>query len=299
MARFGSLGSQYFDNAGDPLVNGKIRFYESGTTTDKTTYADAALTIPNTNPVILSAAGRQPNIFFNGTAKAILFTSDDVQIEVRDPVGEAGASGAFDAWDSAAIYNVNDIVEGTDGRFYVSITNGNQNNNPTTSAANWTAFDLLKTWNTNETYAANAPVIGSDGVVYTSIAGANQGNDPTSTTGFWRDVTPATFDSKTLNNTSFTGSISEEEYALTGSDLDASNGTLQTKTATANVTFTDGLTAGESLTLRLIDGDLHTIVFPAAVWKGGAPPTTFSGDDLFEFTKFGTDLLATYVGAYS
>ena len=80
MARFGSIGKQYFDNSGYPLISGKLYFYESGTSTPKTTYADVNQSIPNTNPVILSAAGRQPNIFFNGSAKVVLTDSNTVQI---------------------------------------------------------------------------------------------------------------------------------------------------------------------------------------------------------------------------
>jgi len=97
MARFGSLDTQYFDDAGDPLVSGKIYFYESGTTTPKATYADVNYTIANSNPVILTAAGRQPNIFFEGVAKAILTKSDNTQILVRDPVGDT-ASTFGNAW---------------------------------------------------------------------------------------------------------------------------------------------------------------------------------------------------------
>ena len=52
MSRFGNLADQYFDDAGDPLVNGKITFYETNTTTLKTTYADINLSIANSNPVL-------------------------------------------------------------------------------------------------------------------------------------------------------------------------------------------------------------------------------------------------------
>ena len=45
MARFGDF-DQYLDNAGDPLSNGKLYFYESGTTTPKTTYSDINNSIP-------------------------------------------------------------------------------------------------------------------------------------------------------------------------------------------------------------------------------------------------------------
>lgn len=129
MARFGSLDTQYFDDAGDPLVSGKVYFYETGTTTPKTTYADINYTIPNTNPVILTAAGRQPNIFFDGVAKAILTKSDNTQILVRDPVGDT-ASTFGNAWIASKDYNANDVVQGSDGNFYVSLVNGNVNNNP-------------------------------------------------------------------------------------------------------------------------------------------------------------------------
>ena len=72
MARFGEINAQYFDDSGDPLGGGKLYFYESGTTTAKVTFSDINQTIPNPQPVVLTAAGRQPNIFFNGNAKGIL-----------------------------------------------------------------------------------------------------------------------------------------------------------------------------------------------------------------------------------
>ena len=51
MARFGSLGTQYFDNSGSILIEGLIDFYEPGTTTRKDTFSDINLTSANTNPV--------------------------------------------------------------------------------------------------------------------------------------------------------------------------------------------------------------------------------------------------------
>src|ERR1700748_1432199 len=48
----------FLDNNGKPLSSGKVYFYVPSTTTPKTTYSDINLTTPNTNPVILDAAGR-------------------------------------------------------------------------------------------------------------------------------------------------------------------------------------------------------------------------------------------------
>ena len=46
-----------FDEDGEPLAGGKLYAYEAGTTDPADTYSDAALTTPNTNPVILDANG--------------------------------------------------------------------------------------------------------------------------------------------------------------------------------------------------------------------------------------------------
>lgn len=137
MARFGSLGTQYFNNSGEPLISGRIYFYESGTTTPKNTYADINLTILNTNPVILTAAGRQPNVFFDGVAKAILADADDVVIETRDPVGQTDLDMPLNPWLSSYTYSIGNIVEGADGSLYQSLQNSNLNHDPTSSPLWW------------------------------------------------------------------------------------------------------------------------------------------------------------------
>lgn len=191
MARFGKIGEQYFDNAGDPLISGKLYFYESGTTTDKNTFADVNLSIANSNPVILTGAGRQPNIFYNGSARVVLTDSTDVQIEVRDPEGGEFQEGVFSPWNALTTYNVPDIVVGSDGNFYIAISDGIQNSDPTTDAVNWTQIRFIRVWNTNETYSAGQLVESSAGFVYSAVTGGNQGNDPASDTNNWKPATEA------------------------------------------------------------------------------------------------------------
>jgi hypothetical protein len=48
----------FLDQNGKPLTSGTVDFYIPSTTTRKTTWQDAAETIPNTNPVVLDGAGR-------------------------------------------------------------------------------------------------------------------------------------------------------------------------------------------------------------------------------------------------
>ena len=182
MARYGDLDTQYFNDAGDPLVNGKIFFYETGTTTPKTTFADVNFTIPNPNPVILTAAGRQPNIFFQGVAKAILATSAGVQILVRDPVGETAATFG-NPWLASKDYNANDVVQGSNGDFYVSLINGNVNNNPVTTTGSWTFLYSVE-WSQGTTYKAGS-VVTYETIVYQSLQNANLNQNPSTQTAFW------------------------------------------------------------------------------------------------------------------
>jgi len=144
MSRFGSLGTQYFDNSGEPLVNGLIYFYESGTTTLKTTYSDINQTVANTNPVVLTASGRQPNIFFTGVAKAVLATGDDVIIETRDPVGQTDAGGDFSEYIPSFDYPIGAIVRASNGLAYASLVTPNIGNEPSVSPTEWEpAIDYL------------------------------------------------------------------------------------------------------------------------------------------------------------
>ena len=182
MARFGDLDTQYFDDAGDPLAYGRVYFYESGTTKPKTTYADINNSIPNPNPVLLTAAGRQPNIFFDGVARAILTNSSDVQIAVRDPVGDTGTDFG-DQWVATKIYNATDVVLGSDGVYYRSLINGNQNNNPVTSSGFWTLLYSVE-WNMGITYKVGA-VVTYDGQQYQSLQNSNLNQNPSMAPAYW------------------------------------------------------------------------------------------------------------------
>jgi hypothetical protein len=47
-----------WDNDGNPAIGGLLYTYTAGTTTNLATYTDVALSVPNTNPVVLDSAGR-------------------------------------------------------------------------------------------------------------------------------------------------------------------------------------------------------------------------------------------------
>lgn len=69
------------------------------------------------------------------------------------------------------------------------------------------------------------------------------------------------------------GEIEEQQYSLTGTDIDPANGTIQYKTLSANTTFTESLTDGEYVILMIDDGAGYTITWPTITWGGGSAPT--------------------------
>lgn len=63
---------QFCDANGQPLAGGSVYHYTVGTTTPKMTYQNQALTVPNTNPVILNSAGRA-TIWGSGSFRQVLY----------------------------------------------------------------------------------------------------------------------------------------------------------------------------------------------------------------------------------
>jgi hypothetical protein len=116
----------------------------------------------------------------------ILTDQDEVQIEPRDPVGADAAEGGFPSWNSERIYNRPDIVVGSDLNFYISITDANSGNDPTSTPAEWTQVRFIRVWNTNETYSAAQITEGSDGLLYSAVTGGNLGNDPVTDPANWK-----------------------------------------------------------------------------------------------------------------
>jgi hypothetical protein len=97
----------------------------------------------------------------------------------------------------------------------------------------------------------------------------------------------------------FSNAIVETVYALTGTALDPNNGTTQTKTISANTTFTDSLSSGESLSLHLTSASSYTITWPTITWitgTGNSAPTLTAADTVVLF-KISTTLYGVWIGS--
>ena len=161
---------------------GKLWFYKSGTNVLLNTFADEFEEIPNTNPVLLGALGRVPNIWYTGKARVVLQDALGEQDWERDPVGGGGGTvGDFEVYDSSISYDINDIAKTPDGVFYISLANNNQDNTPsTTPALNafWMQVSFIEMHNSTKSYTAGNVVQTSQGYLWRSITSANVNNDP-------------------------------------------------------------------------------------------------------------------------
>lgn len=118
---FGGVGSQFFDNNGNPLTGGKIYTYEAGTTTPLATYTSSTGNTAHTNPIILDSAGRVPGgEIWNALQlyKFVLKTTADVTIATYDNVGSS--------FNAAAII-ANFTGNGSDTTFSLASAPANEN----------------------------------------------------------------------------------------------------------------------------------------------------------------------------
>ena len=97
----------------------------------------------------------------------------------------------------------------------------------------------------------------------------------------------------------FSNAVVETVYNLTGTALDPNNGTVQTKTISANTTFTDSLSAGESMSLHLTSASSYNITWPPITWitsSGNSAPTLTAADTVVLF-KISTTLYGVWIGS--
>jgi hypothetical protein len=87
------------DGNGNVRASAKLYFYQTGTTTLQNTYADAALSAVNTNPVVADSNGLFPAIYLGDPPtfvayKGVLKTSADVTVWTADPIAGAPLTNA-------------------------------------------------------------------------------------------------------------------------------------------------------------------------------------------------------------
>jgi len=147
--RFNTPDVQFADQNGLPYAGGTLGFFASGTSTPLNTYSDSALSVANTNPVVLDSAGRAGSVFLQNLAYKVTLTDVNSNlIWTFDPVWSSDFSTFAALLTNAG--NPNGVVAGTAGSgavlsseiwdrtnniLYVCTTTGS------TSTAVWTAVN--------------------------------------------------------------------------------------------------------------------------------------------------------------
>jgi len=210
---------------GDIASNGKLYFYENGsTTTKKDTYSDPDRTIKNINPLPLTDAGLLPNCFGSGLYTVVLKDSNDVQQWVRNDVSVDELTGQFSNWSSVKNYNMNEIVRYTDGNYYYSEINNNIGNPPSVNSQFWTQIAFMEFFNTSKAadngYELNDIVI-YEGFIYRSLEN-NNGDTPPSAK--WANLT---FNDSVSGDFSVGGNLTVTGGITTSSEIKAEGGKIQ------------------------------------------------------------------------
>lgn len=205
--RYIDAAPQYFSNAGAVLAGCKLYLYESGTDTLKAIYNDNNQITAIANPVVYAADGRTPNVFFEGTARAVLTDSSDVQVWDRDPIGIENLQSNLSLWSNAVNYDQFDLVRGSDGNYYKSLQNDNLGNDPTESPTDseyWEQIFFNRVWNQQITYNTN-DLVYENAILYKSIVDSNLGNAPSTSPAQWLTETTSWQSPQTVDFTIVSG----------------------------------------------------------------------------------------------
>ena len=291
--RFANPFPRFFNDNAALLPSGQLTFFEPGsTTTKKDTYSDIGLSTANANPVILSAGGVVPDIYLSGAYRVTIQDKSANQIDEADNVGEIEAE-VFEDWVSSVTYGSggNNIVTGSDGLYYVSISASNTSNDPTTSATKWSQIKFVGVWNTNQSYIIKDIVQGSDGNLYYAIS-AQSGNNPISSPVQWgpvfdlvKDLTPQLGGDLDANGHQVQWSKGADVASGTALPV-LTDGNYFDVTGTTTVTSINA-TGGAGTVIKLHFDAILILTHHAAdlILPGAANITTAAGDEA-EFVEY-------------
>lgn len=114
-------------------------------------------------------------------------------------------------------------------------------------------------------------------------------------------ITTPAISSAALTTPTITGTITEDVYALSGTTptIEPDNGSVQTHTLSGNTTYTDGVGAGQAVTLMITDSGAYSITWPTITWvnnRGEAPLISTTDVNAILVWKVGSTLYGALVG---
>jgi len=244
----------------------------------------------------------------------------DVTLSITNGVANQARSAVL-RWTAGGTTTRN-ITAPAQSKAYIVIndTSGTQSivlrgDGPTTGITVVAGEKCIAVWDGSDFVKLSSLISGAVGVVNggtgaTTLTGILKGSGTspitavTAPTGELVGTTDTqTLSGKTVTDLVFDGSYTEQIHTLATSGTIAlvpANGTIQTCASSGAVTFTDSLSAGQTLVLMITDGETNTVTWPTITWVTGsgnnAPALTAA--DTFVFWKVSTTLYGAYVGSY-
>ena len=300
--RFINPISKFTTDVLQTLPAAKLYFYINSSSTPKVVYQDINKTTPHTHPVVADSAGNFPAIFLDGTYRVELKNSANVTQTgwPLDNIGGVGSVSAFGAWSSIVTYSTGDLVTGSNGVRYESLSNGNLNNDPTISPAFWKEIRLSPLWSSTSTYALNDRTQGSDYFVYVSLQASNLNHNPL-TSGDWWAKEKYSFDwnaqrTYAINDRAYVGEV--RYISLQNANLNQNPVSATTFWAIdlSTVSYVDTATKNRNLSGFLVTnsatpvnpGDLSNKAYTDAVAAAGSPAVSLVS----------TTVIVNYMGGF-
>lgn len=299
---------QFADSNGVPLSGGLLYTCQQGSScpgTTQTTYTDASLSTPNTNPVVLDTAGRA-HVFLSGTTyKFVLQTSAGVSVWSQDNV--AGVVG----WNAATFLGatisfktpttltlLSNAVTPTQNVHALDTSGGAQNLNTLTTGSVTSPF-LLYLYGNNP---SGNPVTIKNGVGNISLIGGDYTLDGT---GKWLSLMLKGTTWFEVGRASYLAAAQSPAITTNTLALNYQSGPIVSFTFNANITTTTitGLPpAGQFASFTFLvtaNGSSFTWAFLTSTvhWPAGVAPTfTSTNNKVDVFTIFTTDAGTTWRG---
>lgn len=187
--RFRNPVIKYTTDTLKTLPGSTLSFFQNGTSTPKTVYADKNKITSLGSVVTSDSAGVFVPIFLDGTYRVTLKNAAGVTQTgwPVDNVGGEDTTGAFDDWSAITSYSIGEIVTASNGLRYVSLQNSNLNQEPSISATYWQELRLTLEWNATSTFGSGDRVF-YNGLQYISLQASNTNHTPSSNSAWWKQI---------------------------------------------------------------------------------------------------------------
>lgn len=187
--RFRNPVIKYTTDTLKTLPGSTLSFFQNGTSTPKTVYADKNKITSLGSVVTSDSAGVFVPIFLDGTYRVTLKNAAGVTQTgwPVDNVGGEDTTGAFDDWSAITSYSIGEIVTASNGLRYVSLQNSNLNQEPSISPTYWQELRLTLEWNATSTFGSGGRVF-YNGLQYISLQASNTNHTPSSNSAWWKQI---------------------------------------------------------------------------------------------------------------